>query len=70
MGQLIDNLKPKSPCKECVPPIRFVGCHSVCPDYKEYRSACDLASMQIRERKLKETAYEAYKKDRHKVFVK
>lgn len=24
------------PCKDCVAPKRYPGCHSVCPEYKEW----------------------------------
>lgn len=30
----MDN-KP-CPCKDCTPADRFLGCHSVCPDYKTW----------------------------------
>ena len=29
------------PCKNCVPPTRCVGCHSVCNDYIKWREEQD-----------------------------
>lgn len=28
-------------CKDCVPPKRFVGCHSTCPDYLREKEEWD-----------------------------
>mgnify|MGYP003292014112 CR=1 FL=1 len=28
-------------CKDCVPPKRYIGCHSICPDYIEEKAEYD-----------------------------
>lgn len=61
MVQLIDNSKPKSPCHGCVPPDRYVGCHSVCPDFKRYEYEREIASMQLKKRKFDDNEYTEYK---------
>lgn len=37
-----------SPCKDCE--NRHVGCHSVCPKYREFNQKC----IEVREKRLKE----------------
>ena len=70
MTQLINNSKPQSPCKGCVPPDRYLGCHSVCPDYIKFVHDKEIAGMELKQKKMKDSAYEGYKKDRSKIFVK
>ena len=64
MGQLINNSKPQSPCQNCVPPDRYVGCHSVCPDYQEFLYKSEIASMKVRERRFNDDVYNEYRKDK------
>lgn len=70
MNQLVNNSKPKSPCQNCVPPERFVGCHSVCPEYKKFRLESDKKAMEVLEKKMKANAYDAYKKDKFKSYTR
>ena len=60
---LIDNSRPQSPCKDCNPPERFLGCHSVCPDYQEFRNKSDLASMALHKKKSEMYEYDIHRKE-------
>ena len=61
MYQLINNQRPQSPCRDCRPPERFLGCHAVCPEYKSFRTESDLAAMRIREKKAETYEYKGYR---------
>lgn len=36
----------QSPCKGC--PRRFVGCHTICPEYVDFRAKVDAANAKER----------------------
>ena len=48
------------PCKECVPPKRFPGCHGVCPEYIAWSKKHIRHCMAVRASKEKERAYLGY----------
>jgi len=43
----------KSPCKDCVPPVRQLGCHSRCPKYISWKKDYDEKKEQVRKEKEK-----------------
>ena len=47
------------PCKGCVPPKRNAECHSICPEYKEWKAAETQKNEKIREIREAENAFEA-----------
>ena len=53
MNNTINN-KLLAPCKNC--PNRYVGCHSDCADYKEFRKLKDIENQREREDKRLEKA--------------
>ena len=62
MKHLINNQRPQSPCFGCEPPTRFLGCHSVCEKFIAFEDEKDEKYEQIKQRKMKDYAYEAYRK--------
>ena len=45
----------ENPCKECT--SRFVGCHSYCDDYKEWRKVFEHESKQRKKERDADQAY-------------
>ena len=39
------------PCKDCVPPKRAPGCHSICQEYRDWKTACEAVKAKSRELK-------------------
>lgn len=50
-----------NPCKYCIPPERFPGCHAHCAKYRKWKELHDA----IRERERKEKASEYFVKRRY-----
>lgn len=50
---------PKSSCVNCQE--RYVGCHSVCDKYKEYRKKLDEFNEAVRKSKNEDADYVTYK---------
>ena len=57
MNNLTYNWKLQSPCKDCQD--RFVGCHSSCVKYIDYKQASIIKNEEVRQRK-KEVKHEEY----------
>lgn len=47
------NIFNKSPCKNCVPPVRQPGCHSRCTKYISWKKDYDEKKEQVRKEKEK-----------------
>lgn len=57
------GLYDDSPCKECVKPKRYPGCHATCPERKEWADNLQANKDKIRAEKDKEDAvYDALKR--------
>lgn len=46
-----------NPCKDC--PRRYLGCHSKCKDYKEFRQALDERNARIRQERDRDNSVRA-----------
>ena len=60
-NNLINNNRPQSPCKECE--NRYVGCHSTCEDYLDFRGRSDEMAKRVRAKMNEYNVYEGYKKE-------
>lgn len=56
------NSTDDCPCRGCVPPTRFPGCHAVCIQYIDWDAKRKAEKQYIRERRLKEGEKRAYVK--------
>ena len=63
MKELIDNTKPPCPCKNCDASVKFLGCHSVCPDYIEYKEKSQIIKAQIHKKKSETRDYDVHRKE-------
>ena len=61
MKNLINNNRPQSPCKGCE--NRYVGCHSNCDDYLEFRGKTDEMAKRIYEKNRDRDLYMGYRKE-------
>ena len=44
-------MKLEAPCKDCVPPTRYLGCHDKCEKFQEYREKKNSLNATIRKEK-------------------
>lgn len=52
-----------NPCRDCVAPVRFPGCHAVCEKYGKWREELDKLNEEIRIKKsIERCARPAYPK--------
>ena len=58
----------KAPCKDCSE--RFVGCHTVCFEYAEYKQALEAEKERYRASKANEDSFFEYEKDRKRRLKK
>ena len=63
MKELIDNTKPPCPCKDCPQSVKFLGCHSVCPDYIDYKEKSQIIKAEIFRKKSETRDYDVYRKE-------
>ena len=47
-------IKPKTPCMQCKPPKRFIGCHGQCQDYIKFKEDDEKYKQTIVDAKRKE----------------
>ena len=62
---LINNNLPSAPCKGCEK--RYVGCHSKCEEYIDYKKRAEEASKLVADKKSFENIFYA---DKRKVGIK
>lgn len=65
---IIPGTNIKSPCKDCSE--RFVGCHTVCFEYAEYKQALEAEKERYRASKANEDSFFEYEKDRKRRLKK
>ena len=63
MRDLVNNITPNAPCKDCVAPKRHFGCHSECDEYKEYKKKTEEAKLKVQKEKDFERTFYAKKRD-------
>ena len=63
MKQLHDNSKPSSPCEGCVPPTRYLGCHSKCERFIAFRKESDRINAEYAKKKRALYDYVGYSRD-------
>ena len=56
---MMSETKP-CPCKECIPPKRFPGCHGSCPDYAEWNNEHISRKVNIQNAKNKQAIVDDY----------
>ena len=61
MTNLVNNNRPQSPCKGCE--NRYVGCHSTCEDYLDFRGRSDEMAKAIHAKMNDKNVYGGYKRD-------
>ena len=60
----INNNIPKAPCRECHEKgENFLGCHSKCEKYKEYKKLAEEANQKVSEQKNFERTFYAQKRN-------
>lgn len=56
----------ENPCKYCVAPERYLGCHDNCKKYKKWRAELDKRKSVIREKQAEINLTRSYARDRMK----
>lgn len=54
----------ENPCKYCVAPERYLGCHDNCKKYKKWRAELDKRKSVIREKQAEINLTRSYVRDR------
>lgn len=53
-------MKKENPCKDCIEPRRYVGCHAKCKEYLAWKKHNDKRNDKIRQVKNKSYIYRKY----------
>lgn len=52
------------PCKECIAPKRKPGCHSTCPEYKEWREWLNKRKNMLSESEVRDFILDSIERNR------
>lgn len=55
---------PPNPCKDCVPPKRYGGCHAECKDGIDYGNILKARNDEIKAERKKESSFAMFKVER------